>query len=199
VRGLFVEGVKKDSDSNLFLHDRATNGESLLSLSSVGAADTGQIKSANMGDFRERLLSSPQPFIGYANNDANKSAIASGPDGAPIWSVDDDALPFYFFDPMTGEFIDTANSRTRSRLSINFGNPFKFQRGDAICPKNYEHMSPGMKRFNIKNDKIQSQPNIDITSDGTFEPKSTAYDCSHSKLTHFILQLLLTARERPIQ
>jgi hypothetical protein len=176
VSGLFVEGVKKDSDSNLYRHNRAADDESLLTLSSVGASDIGQIKISNMGDFRERLFWSPQTVVGYGCNAANRSAVATGPDGAPIWSVDDDALPLYCFDPISGEFIDTPQSRTRSKLVVNFGNPYKDHRGDAFCPKNYERMSPGLSRLDMKDDEVIFQPDIDLRNEGTYGPPIIAFD-----------------------
>ena len=42
--------------------------------------------------------------------------------GAPVWSVDNDAMPITFFDERTGEFVDSVQARIRSRLFVNFGN-----------------------------------------------------------------------------
>ena len=78
-----------------------------------------------MGDYRERLLWSRAPVVGYGANDAMGVSSTTAPNGAPIWSVDDDAMPATFFDPRTGEFADSVQARVRARLMVNFGNPYK--------------------------------------------------------------------------
>ena len=95
-----------------------------------------------MGDFKERLLWSRQPVVGYGSNDSTGSATTTAADGSPIWSVDDDALPLSFFDPKTGEFTDSVQTRVRARLMINFGNPYKDKRGDSLVPQNYINQRP---------------------------------------------------------
>ena len=170
VKGVFVEGVKKDSDSHLHRHNPSDDNEPLLTLSSVGASDLGQVKIVNMGDFRERLFWSAQPVIGYGYNNTNGSVVATGPDGSPLWSVDDDALPFHCFDPTTGEFIDSPQAKIRSKLSVNFGNPFKDKRGDTFCPKRYERMSPGRDKLAMTDDEIVSHIQIDPANDGESLP-----------------------------
>jgi hypothetical protein len=99
-----------------------------------------------MGDFRERLLWSRAPVVGYGSNDAAGVSATTSPDGSPKWSVDDDALPMSFFNQRTGEFTDSVQTRVSSRLMVNFGNPFKDKRGDAIVPEAFLNQSPSFKR-----------------------------------------------------
>lgn len=65
-------------------------------------------------------------------------------DGSPTWSVDDDAMPLAFFDPRTGEFADSAQARVRSKLMVNFGNPYKEKRANSLVPEKYLSQSPSM-------------------------------------------------------
>ena len=99
-------------------------------------------KISDMGDFRERLLWSRKPVVGYGCNDSTGSAATTAPDGSPCWSVDDDALPTTFFDPKTGDFVDSVQTRVKTRLMINFGNPYKDRRGDSLIPENYSDQRP---------------------------------------------------------
>jgi hypothetical protein len=98
-----------------------------------------------MGDFKERLLWSRQPVVGYGSNDSTGSATTTAADGSPIWSADDDALPISFFDPKTGEFTDSVQTRIRARLMINFGNPYKDKRGDSLVPQNFINQRPPLQ------------------------------------------------------
>jgi hypothetical protein len=99
-----------------------------------------------MGDFRERLLWSRAPVVGYGSNDAAGVSSTTGADGAPLWSVDDDVMPMSFFNARTGEFEDSVQNRVSSRIMVNFGNPFKDKRGDAIVPEDFLSQSPSFKR-----------------------------------------------------
>ena len=98
-----------------------------------------------MGDFRERLLWSRAPVVGYGSNVAAGVSATTGPDGSPKWSVDDDVMPMSFFDMRTGEFTDSVQTRVSSRVMVNFGNPFKDKRGDAIVPENFLSQSPSFQ------------------------------------------------------
>lgn len=123
-----------------------TEDESLLSLAGVGASTLNMTTTAKMGDFRERLLWSRAPVVGYGSNDAAGVSATTSPDGSPKWSVDDDALPMSFFNQRTGEFTDSVQARVSSRLMVNFGNPYKDKRGDAIVPEAFLNQSPSFKR-----------------------------------------------------
>jgi integrator complex subunit 6 len=101
---------------------------------------------AKMGDFRERLLWSRAPVVGYGSNDAAGVSATTSPDGSSKWSVDDDALPMSFFNQRTGEFVDSVQTRVSSRLMVHFGNPFKDKRGDSIVPEAFLNQSPSFKR-----------------------------------------------------
>lgn len=146
-RGLAVEGVNNDGTN---CHRYNTNhnimDESLLSVAGVGASTLNKTIVSKMGDFKERLLWSRQPVVGYGCNDSTGSATTTARDGSPIWSADDDAFPLNFFNAKTGEFTDSVQIRVRSRLSINFGNPYKDKRGDTFIPENYMNQRPPLLR-----------------------------------------------------
>jgi hypothetical protein len=120
--------------------------ESLLALAGVGASTLNMTTTAKMGDFRERLLWSRAPVVGYGSNDAAGVSATTSPDGSPKWSVDDDAFPMSFFNQRTGEFTDSVQTRVSSRLMVHFGNPFKDKRGDSIVPEAFLNQSPSFKR-----------------------------------------------------
>ena len=67
-------------------------------------------------------------------------------DGSPAWSVDDDAMPLAFFDNKTVEFTDSAQARVRSKLMVNFGNPYREKRANSMIPEKYLSQSPSMLR-----------------------------------------------------
>lgn len=146
-RGLHVEGVDNDG-SNVQYYDanHSVQDESLLAFAGVGASTLNKTTTAKMGDFRERLLWSRAPVVGSGSNGSAGVSATTGPDGAPRWSVDDDAMPMSFFDMQTGEFIDSVQTRVSSRVMVNFGNPFKDKRGDAIVPENFLSQSPSFQR-----------------------------------------------------
>jgi hypothetical protein len=146
-RGLFVEGVNNDG-SNVQYCGAKPNAmeESLLSLSGIGVSTMNATTTAKMGDYRERLLWSRAPVVGYGPNDAAGVAATNSANGSPKWSVDDDAMPIAFFDPRTGEFADSVQARVRSRLMVNFGNPYKDKRADSLIPEKYLSQCPSMKQ-----------------------------------------------------
>lgn len=151
-RGIQVEGTSNDG-SNAHFHrgHHSINNESLLAIAGVGVSTLNQTTTVKMGDFRERLLWSRAPVVGYGSNDATGVAATTAPDGSARWSVDDDVLPQAFFDPKTGEFEDSIQTRVRSRLMVNFGNPYKDKRGDSLIPEKYLNQSPSVRQ-NEKND-----------------------------------------------
>ena len=123
MRGLHVDGVNNDG-SNVqrcgAIKDKSK--ESLLSFAGVGVSELNATTTAKMGDFRERLLWSRAPVVGYGANDSTGVSATTSQNGAPVWSVDNDAMPIAFFDERTGEFVDSVQARIRSRLFVNFGN-----------------------------------------------------------------------------
>lgn len=141
-----MEGVDNDG-SNVQYYDanHSIEDESLLAFAGVGASTLNKTTTAKMGDFRERLLWSRAPVVGSGANGAAGVSATTGPDGAPKWSVDDDAMPMSFFDMRTGEFTDSVQTRVSSRVMVNFGNPFKDKRGDAIVPESFLSQSPSFQ------------------------------------------------------
>ena len=93
----------------------------LIALADVGAGTLVQTSIARMGDFKERLHSSPSTFVDYGGS-SSVPAITTAADGSPNYCVDDDALPLMFFDATTGEFLDSPALRARSKTTIHFGN-----------------------------------------------------------------------------
>jgi hypothetical protein len=163
---IFLDGVKKEADSHRFNLCDETE-KSVLVLSSIGASNFAEQKISKMGDYRERLFWSSQPFIGNAYSVREESTMGTGSDDAHLFSVDDDVLPMHYFDSNTGEF-DTPQAKFRSKVSVNFGNPFKTKRGDAFCPKMYERMSPGRDGTAISDDKAIFQTKMDPANDREF-------------------------------
>lgn len=51
-----------------------------------------------------------------------------------------------FFDPRTGEFADSVQARVRSKLMVNFGNPYKEKRADSLIPEMYLSQTPSMQK-----------------------------------------------------
>jgi len=142
-RGLFVEGVQNDgSNSQRCGAKRDRNQESLLSLAGIGVSQMNETTTAKMGDYRERLLWSRAPIVGTGANDSMGVSSTTSQNGAPTWSVEDEAMPITFFDPKTGEFSDSVEARIRSRLMVNFGNPFKDKRADSIVPEAFQKQRP---------------------------------------------------------
>mmetsp|Transcript_51088 Transcript_51088/g.57090 ORF Transcript_51088/g.57090 Transcript_51088/m.57090 type:complete len:1234 (-) Transcript_51088:907-4608(-) len=143
IRGLHIDGVNNDG-SNVhhcgFKIDKSK--ESLLSYAGVGVSELNATTTAKMGDFRERLLWSRAPVVGYGANDSIGVAATTSQNGAPVWSVDNDAMPIAFFDERTGEFVDSVQARLRSRLVVNFGNPYKDKRADSLIPEAYLNQRP---------------------------------------------------------
>jgi hypothetical protein len=138
-RGLYVEGVNNDG-SNVQYCTATQNimNESLLSFAGVGVSQLNATTTAKMGDYRERLLWSRAPIVGSGANDSMGVSSTTSQNGAPVWSVDDDAMPVAFFDARTGAFSDSVQARVRSRLFVNFGNRKCF----VIVPPHILHPSP---------------------------------------------------------
>ncbi len=151
-RGLFVEGILNDG-SNMQQCGATRNvmEESLLSMAGVGVSQINSTTTSKMGDYRERLLWSRAPVVGYGSNDAAGVSATTAADGGPKWSVDDDAMPMTFFNPKTGEFADSVQARVRSRLMVNFGNPYRDRRADSLIPEAYLGQSPSSKK-GLRND-----------------------------------------------
>jgi hypothetical protein len=146
-RGLQVEGVNNDgSNAHRYRANHGVDDESLLSITGVGVATLNQTTTVKMGDFRERLLWSRAPVVGFGSNDAAGVAATTAADGSAKWSVDDDAFPTTFFNPVTGEFADSVETRVRSRLMVNFGNPYKDKRGDSLIPEKFLDQSPASQQ-----------------------------------------------------
>jgi integrator complex subunit 6 len=123
MRGLHVDGVNNDgSNVQRCVAIKDKSKESLLSFAGVGVSELNATTTAKMGDFRERLLWSRAPVVGYGANDSTGVSATTSQNGAPVWSVDNDAMPIAFFDERTGEFVDSVQARIRSRLFVNFGN-----------------------------------------------------------------------------
>uniref|UniRef100_A0A6U9Y3Q2 Integrator complex subunit 6-like beta-barrel domain-containing protein n=1 Tax=Pseudo-nitzschia australis TaxID=44445 RepID=A0A6U9Y3Q2_9STRA len=123
VRGLHVEGVNNDGSNVQHCGAKQDKSqESLLSFAGVGVSELNATTVSKMGDYRERLLWSRAPVVGYGANDATGVSATTSQNGAPVWSVDDDAMPIAFFDERTGAFVDSVQNRIRSRLFVNFGN-----------------------------------------------------------------------------
>ncbi|KAI2496509.1 Integrator complex subunit 6 [Fragilaria crotonensis] len=146
-RNVFVDGVCNDgSNSQRCGSNPKAGDESLLAAARVGVSTLNKMATFKMGDYRERLLWTRAPIVGNGSNDSNGVAGTTAPDGSPIWSVDDDALPISFFDQKTGEFSDSVQARVRSRLTVHFGNPFKDKRGDSLIPEAFLNQRPPRKR-----------------------------------------------------
>ena len=146
-KGLSVEGVTTEgTDSQKHSKDHIINDESLLSVAGVGATLLNKTTINKMGDYRERLLWTRSPVVGY-------EGATTAADGSIIWSVDDDALPLQFFDPITGEFSDSLQNRIKARLTVNFGNPYKDKRGDSLVPEKFQHQRPQFKNENLDNNR----------------------------------------------
>jgi integrator complex subunit 6 len=146
-RNVFVDGVCNDgSNSQRCRSNPKAGDESLLAAARVGVSTLNKMATFKMGDYRERLLWTRAPIVGNGSNDSNGVAGTTAPDGSPIWSVDDDALPISFFDQKTGEFTDSVQVRVRSRLTVHFGNPFKDKRGNSLIPEEFLNQRPPRKR-----------------------------------------------------
>lgn len=149
-KGLHVEGVNNGgSNSQQYGKSAADTQECLLSLGGVGASTLNKTSTTKMGDYRERLVFSRSPVVGYGSNDAAGVAATTAIDGGPVWSVDDDAMPVAFFDTRTGEFADSVQARIRSKLMVNFGNPYKEKRANSLVPEKFFSQAPSMHQGGI--------------------------------------------------
>mmetsp|Transcript_31243 Transcript_31243/g.75194 ORF Transcript_31243/g.75194 Transcript_31243/m.75194 type:complete len:1234 (+) Transcript_31243:200-3901(+) len=154
-RGLFIDGVPNDGcNSQQCGAQKDISEVSLLSMAGVGVSQLNSTTVSKMGDYRERLLWSRAPVVGYGSNDSAGVSATTAVNGAPVWSVDDDAMPVAFFDPKTGEFADSVQARVNSRLYVNFGNPYKDKRADSLVPLKFLSQSPSMQK--ARNDEDES-------------------------------------------
>jgi WW domain len=51
-----------------------------------------------------------------------------------------------FFDQRTGEFADSVQARVKSKLMVNFGNPYKEKRADSMIPEKYLSQAPSFQK-----------------------------------------------------
>jgi hypothetical protein len=144
--------------------------ESLISLAGVGASMCNSQSIKKMGDYRERLQWCRSPIVGNGTNDGTGAAATTRPDGSPYFSVQDEAMPVSFFDPKTGDFVDSVHARMAARLNINFGNPFHETRGDSIIPEQFLNQRPPQRGKNNNNDAMRdNDPNV---SEGNKSPRT---------------------------
>ncbi|GAX14282.1 ATP-dependent RNA helicase DDX26B [Fistulifera solaris] len=149
-QGLHVEGVSNGgSNCQRYGSSVGETDECILTVGKVGASTLNRTTTTKMGDYRERLVFSRSPVVGYGSNDAAGVAATTAVDGSPVWSVDDDALPVAFFDTKTGEFADSVQTRIRSKLMVNFGNPYKEKRADSLVPEKFLSQAPSMQQGGI--------------------------------------------------
>ena len=89
-RGLHVDGVDNDG-CNAHHYDMNCKVEDmpLIALAGCGAHTTNQTSISQMGDFKGRLNFAPSTFVDYSGSTVG-SAITTGSDGSPNYSVDDD-------------------------------------------------------------------------------------------------------------
>ena len=147
-RGLSVEGITTTgADSQQYNKNHSIGDESILSVAGVGANLLNKTTINKMGDYRERLLWSRSPVVGF-------EGATTAADGSIAWSVDDDALPWQFFDPSTGEFTDSLQNRIKARLTVNFGNPYKDKRGDSLVPEIFQNQRPQLQNGSFDDDCI---------------------------------------------
>ena len=146
IRGLHAEGVRNDGGNVQMGSKPAEAEECPLTLAGVGVSTLNHTTTVKMGEYRERLIFARSPVVGYGSNDCAGVSATTAVDGSPTWSVDDDALPATFFDPKTGEFADSLQARARSKLMVNFGNPYRESRADSLVPEKYRNQTPSMQQ-----------------------------------------------------
>lgn len=149
-RGLHVEGVSNGGSNKQRCGSKYSEREEcLLSVAGVGVSALNETSTARMGDYKERLVFSRSPIVGYGSNDTAGVSATTAADGSPVWSVDDDAMPITFFDSKTGEFSDSMHARSLSKILVNFGNPFREKRADSIIPEKFLSQAPSMQQGGI--------------------------------------------------
>lgn len=120
-RGLHVEGVNNDgANSHHYPSSQNIDDEPLIALACVGADTTNQNSIFHMGDFKERLLWSRVPLVGYGGSNATGSAVTTSADGSPVNSVDDDVLPINFFGESMKHRVDCLISFFGTSYSFEF-------------------------------------------------------------------------------
>lgn len=145
-RGLHVDGVRNDGGNSQHCGgNNVGEEECILSLAGVGVSTLNRTSTSKMGEYKERLLFLRSPVVGYGSNDSVGVAATTAIDGSPKWSCDNDVLPISFFDPKTGEFADSVQARVKSKLQVNFGNPYKEKRADSLIPEKYLSQAPPRK------------------------------------------------------
>lgn len=181
-RGIHVEGVNYDGTNSqrcrTFPKQRE---ESALTLAGVGASTVNETTVAKMGDYRERLLFSKAPIVGHGSNDCAGVAANTAVDGSPRWSVDDDAMPTAFFDPVTGDFTDNVHTRVKARLMVNFGNPYKEKRGDSLIPEKYLKDAPSSSHQHGSDDRTPPGSPPHESFDSVEEDEALAFRKSPSR------------------
>ena len=112
-RGVFVEGVSNDGSNSQKCSAKPDPMErSLLSVAGVGVSSLNEVSTTKMGEYRERLLWSRAPVVGVGSNDSAGVAATTSQNGAPKWSVDDDAMP--------GKFVLPSKSLPSRRPCIHY-------------------------------------------------------------------------------
>jgi len=169
-RGLHADGVSNGGSNYQRCGRKADKtDECFLTAGNIGVSTLNKKSTTKMGDYRERLLFSRSPVVGYGSNDYGGVAATTAIDGSPVWSVDDDALPAAFFNPKTGEFADSIQSRLKSRLMVNFGNPYREKRADSLVPEQFADQSPSSKRPATKAPGSPGTPPGSPPHDSSFE------------------------------
>jgi hypothetical protein len=88
IKGLHIGGVRHEgSNSQRFGKGFEEVEECPLSIAGIGASSTNQTSIAKMGEYRERLLFSRSPVVGFGANDYAGVSATTGIDGSPVWSV----------------------------------------------------------------------------------------------------------------
>ncbi len=137
VRGLHVEGVNSEGGAHRIAKDCCLTQEPLIALAGVGCKTLNECSISKMGVYRDRLFFSRSPVVG-TNSYSGGPSCTTSPNGASIWSVDDDVLPESFFNS-EGDFEDSVQSRLQAKLSVSFGNPYKMKMGNRNVPKKFLH------------------------------------------------------------
>lgn len=147
-KGLSIDGVTTHgTNSHKYNNNHSIGDESILSIAGIGASSLNKTTIHEMGNYRERLLWSRSPVVGY-------EGATTAADGSILWSVDNDSLPWQFFDPATGEFSDSLQNRIKARLTVNFGNPYKDKRGDSLVPEKFQYQRPQLQKGSFDDDRL---------------------------------------------
>eukprot|EP00956_Cyclotella_meneghiniana_P018943 scaffold31990_cov95-Cyclotella_meneghiniana.AAC.4 len=171
-RGLHVEGTNNDGvNSHRYPVSQSPDEKPLIALVNIGADTINQTSISVMGDFRERLNWSQVPLTGYGGSNAIGSAVTTAPDGSPALSVEDEVFPLTFFNPESGDFVDTPQARSRARMAINFGNPFDEKRGGSLVPEKYESQRPSTPSTSPSRDDVFESIEAEGEGEAAFKGK----------------------------